>query len=70
MNRNFPGKTAGYISFPYGREHSPKKSEKSVARFLGKPGDRLTTNGRRRRRRELTTIAILWDLLRQAIQFL
>jgi len=33
MIRIFPGKTAVYVSSPYGREHSCKKSEKSLERF-------------------------------------
>ena len=33
MIQIFPGKTAVYVSCPYGREHSCKKSEKSLERF-------------------------------------
>ena len=36
MIRIFPGKTAVYVSSPYGREHSCKKSEKSLERFSRK----------------------------------
>ena len=42
MNKNFPGKTAVYVSSPYGKEHSCKKSEKSLARLSGKSVHRLT----------------------------
>ena len=37
MIQNFPGQTAVYVSSPYGRERSCKKSEKSLARFLRNP---------------------------------
>ena len=36
MNQIFFGKTAEYVSSPYGKEHSCKKSEKSLARLSGK----------------------------------
>ena len=39
MNQNFPGQTAVYVSCPYGKERSCKKSEKSLARFSWNIGD-------------------------------
>ena len=36
MKKIFPGKTAVYVSYPYSKEHSCKKSEKSLGRFSGK----------------------------------
>ena len=36
MKTNFPGQTAVYVSSPYGKEHSCKKSEKSLGRFSRK----------------------------------
>ena len=48
MIKNFPGKTAVYVSYPYSKEHSCKKAKKSYARFSGKIGneqtDRLADN--------------------------
>ena len=39
MNKNFSGKNAVYVSSPYSKEHSCKKSEKSLARLSGKSGN-------------------------------
>ena len=36
MNKNFPGKNAVYVSSPYSKEHSCKKSEKSLGQLSGK----------------------------------
>ena len=44
MIRIFPGKTAVYVSCPYGKERSCKKSEKSLGRFSRNLTDQLTTN--------------------------
>ena len=46
MIQIFPGKTAVYVSCPYGKEHSCKKSEKSLARFFRKSVHRLTNKRR------------------------
>ena len=42
MNKIFPGKTAVYVSYPYSKEHSCKKLEKSLERLSGKISDGLT----------------------------
>ena len=42
MNKNFPGKTAVHVSSPYSKEHSCKKSKKSLERFSGKIGNQPT----------------------------
>ena len=39
MIQIFPGKTAVCVSYPYSKEHSCKKSEKSCARFSRKIGN-------------------------------
>ena len=44
MNKNFSGKNAVYVSSPYSKEHSCKKSEKSLVAFLGKIGNYQLTN--------------------------
>ena len=36
MTKIFPGKTAVCVSSPYGKEHSCKKSKKSLGRLSGK----------------------------------
>ena len=46
MIQIFPGKTAVYVSCPYGKEHSCKKSEKSLARFFRKSVHGLTNRRR------------------------
>ena len=38
----FPGKTAVYVSYPYSKEHSCKKSEKSLEQLSRKSGYQLT----------------------------
>ena len=43
MNKNFSGKNAVYVSSPYSKEHSCKKSEKSLERFSTKTGHKPTT---------------------------
>ena len=49
MIQIFPGKTLRPISYPYSKEHSGKKSEKSLGRFSRKsdyvPTDQLTIPG-------------------------
>ena len=42
MKKIFPGKTAVYVSYPYSKEHSCKKSEKSLGRFSRKTRYGLT----------------------------
>ena len=42
MKMIFPGKTAVYVSYPYSKEHSCKKSEKSLEQLSRKSGYQLT----------------------------
>ena len=65
MNKIFPGKTLRPISYPYSREPSCKKSEKSLGRFSWKICHGLTnqpTNQHYQAWPQLTLRTVTWPL--------
>ena len=60
MNKNFPGKTLRHVSYPYSRERSCKKSEKSLGRFSRKIVNRLTNRPQYQAWPQLTLRTATW----------